>query len=498
MNNKILAHRKRFSLGQFYESAFIGEKLNNWIGILLFSAIGILFGCLMAFRLEMGMLLIGSLCGTAIGLVCIFNTEAGFYINMVFSFFAFLISRFLIYYHVDLPVGALSDLIILTTFLSLFIKGGNLKQTFNEFTSTKVVRFLLVVYGYFALQLFNPNAHSFDGWYNAFRKVLATLLLFYISFNIFTSYVSVMRFLKFIFVLCTIAGMYGCLQEWNGMFDFEMAWIMADPHGFALAFIGGTLRKFSIMSDPAAFSVAMAAGTVLFIVLMTGQKDPAKKNIMLLGVIFMILGMAYSGTRTAYAMLIAALVFFAVFTFERKSTRIFAIVGTALFLIILYGPFNNRTIARFRTTFQASEDASFQVREVNRKKIQSYIYTHPIGGGLGTTGGLDKSAGHALSGFQPDSGYLKKAVEIGPIGLALYCILYFLILQSGIRGYFAVTDKKMKVIYAGCTCAIYCFYVGEYAQKAIGQITDMVMYYPMIVILLKLKQFKPDYKLNTT
>ena len=154
-------------------------------------------------------------------------------------------------------------------------------------------------------------------------------------------------------------------------------------------------------------------------------------------------------------------------------------------------PFNNATLNRFRTTFSQEQDASYRVREVNRKSIQFYIYTHPIGGGLATTGGTGKvyNPGHYLAGFQPDSGYLKKALEIGPIGLAFYCIMYFLILQTGISGYFSCKDEDIKLIYAATTCALFCFFVGEYAQKAIGQITDIVIYYPLIVILIRLKSF---------
>jgi len=203
--------------------------------------------------------------------------------------------------------------------------------------------------------------------------------------------------------------------------------------------------------------------------------------------------MSYSGTRTANAMLVAGLCFFILFSFNEKKTRRFAIIGGCLFCAILYGPYNNPTIARFRTTFAASEDASYNVREVNRKRSSPIcIPTHrwrPR-----TTGGTGKTfnPGHYLAGFQPDSGYLKKALEIGPIGLALYCIMYFLILQAGISGYFSSSDKEVKLIYAGVTCAIFCFYVGEYAQKAIGQITDIVIYYPLIVILLKLKPLRQE------
>jgi hypothetical protein len=43
------------------------------------------------------------------------------------------------------------------------------------------------------------------------------------------------------------------------------------------------------------------------------------------------------------------------------------------------------------------------------------------------------------------------------------------------------------VIYAASISAIFSFYIAEFAQDAIGQITDIVVYYPIIAIMLTLK-----------
>ncbi len=158
---------------------------------------------------------------------------------------------------------------------------------------------------------------------------------------------------------------------------------------------------------------------------------------------------------------------------------------------LIYAPIQNAQVDQFRQTFEAKNDASFILREDNRKMVQPYIYRHPIGGGLGTTGGegLEYNAGHPLAGFQPDSGYLKKALEMGWIGFGMICILYFLVLRNGIRGYFNSENKNIKFVFAGCTASLFSFYIGDFTQVAIGQITDIVVYYPFIAILLKLKNF---------
>lgn len=98
--------------------------------------------------------------------------------------------------------------------------------------------------------------------------------------------------------------------------------------------------------------------------------------------------------------------------------------------------------------------------------------------------------GHRLAGFQPDNGYLKKALEIGPIGLINYLVFYFLILMVGINGFFSSKDIVNKILFSASICTLYCLFIGEYAQKALGQISDMVIFYPIIAIMIRLKKFE--------
>jgi hypothetical protein len=118
---------------------------------------------------------------------------------------------------------------------------------------------ILVLFFYLLIELFNPYAHSFDGWYQTFRKSLGALFLLFIAYTAFDDYKSIKNFLTLLFIVCTISGIYGCIQEWHGLFDFERAWAMADENRFGLIFIGGDFRKFSTMSDPTAYGIMMAS-----------------------------------------------------------------------------------------------------------------------------------------------------------------------------------------------------------------------------------------------
>lgn len=472
---------------ELIEKIFVQSRFAIWFSALIYFSLALFIGYLMAEKTFYGLGLTGAVVAMAIALVCMLNSEAGLYITLAYSFFISHFNRML--FNDSLPEGVFSDLLIGITFVGFLVRKVNLKQSINEFTKTPVVIVLLVLYCYLAIELFNPYAKSFSGWFPAFRKILGTLLLLFISFNVFVTIQKIKRFLKYLFIVCVITAAYGCIQQLVGFFDFEMNWLRSDPRRFRMAFIGGVSKKMSTMPDALSFAISMSTCSVLFISLASGQKKFLIRIVMGIGIIIMLLGMTFSLTRTANAMLIAGMFIFIIITFDRLSTRFLTFVSILAFLVLMYAPVQNSQLNSFRSTFEGKEDASFNVREQNRKSIQPYIYSHPIGGGLNTTGteGLRYSPGHTLAGFPPDSGLLKKALEMGWIGLIMFGILYFLVLRTGIRGYFGCRNEENKLIYAGCTAACFSFYIGDFSQVAIGQITDIVIYYPLIAILLRLK-----------
>jgi putative inorganic carbon (HCO3(-)) transporter len=161
-----------------------------------------------------------------------------------------------------------------------------------------------------------------------------------------------------------------------------------------------------------------------------------------------------------------------------------------LLMGVLFAPiYDNSTINRFRSSFMNSDDESYKVRLMARDFIRPYMLRHPFGGGLGTTGnlGLALNPTSPLAGFQTDSGYLQLALETGWIGLIIVCTMYYYVLRSGVRAYFHSGDEEMKWVYAAATCALFCYYVGMFAQSMIGSITDMAFYYPVLAIILRFK-----------
>jgi putative inorganic carbon (HCO3(-)) transporter len=473
-----------------------GVRVNRWL-VPLLVGVAVVLGYLISQQVTLGVGVFAGVVGLAVVIVCMLNIEVGLYINIAYSFFICHISRE--FFDYNFPVGIASNVLVIATFLGLFNPRYNIKKSFEEFSRTPVAKIFLINVAFILLELFNPLAHSFEGWYATFRQVAMTALLLFVSYNIFSDWRRIRRFLIYLFVMAIIVAGYGCYQQWHGLSDFELAWVSADPIRFSLIYIAGDFRKFSTMSDPAGFAIDMSSIAAFFIILLTGKWGGWKRTVLILGCMLLLLGMAYSGTRTANAMLLGGLVMFILLTINKRSTIAFGVVATMAFLVLMFGPFSgNPTINRFRTTFSGDKDESYNTRTQNRHFIQPYIYQHPIGGGLGTTGayGAQVNPGHFLAGFPTDSGYLRKALEIGWIGLFLVLLFYFSIVRAAIRGYFECRNERFKLIYAAAAGYIFSFYVAEYAQDAIGQVTDIVVYYPMIAMILQLKKYDKDIALT--
>lgn len=476
-------------LAYWFSQKVFDEKLNNPIGyIFLFSCAVILAFLFSKIGATLGLLLMLLIIGGILAVICLFNAEFGFLFTLFSSYFIFIIKR---YFGEEIPLGAVVEVLLFITFLGIFFKKSTKNELRWQYSGNSITVIYLLYVAYMIIQAFNPDMNSVEGWLQIMRKLVGFIISYFIVLYIFST-----RFLKrFIIVwlsLAFLAGLYGCYQEWFGLLPFEENWVRQDDLRFGLYFIDGRFRKFSFLSDPTAFGILMAISGLFALVLAAGSFSLKNKTLLISASIIMFLGMAYSGTRTAYAMLPAGFVIFVIMTITHRNTLILTTGLLAIFVVIIFGPiYGNSTINRIRSTFEFSEDASLNVRDINRAQIQPYIYKHPIGGGLATSGvmGLKYNPEHPLAGFPPDSGYLRTALETGWIGLALTCILYFIILRVSIAGYYRSRNKKIKTYYAGFITVFYSIIIAQYAQVAIGQLPGSLIFYPSLAIVVCLQKF---------
>jgi hypothetical protein len=324
------------------------------------------------------------------------------------------------------------------------------------------------------------------------RKVFEAFLIVFITYNVLDTLPKIRRFIKILFLFTLVIALYGCFQQWHGLLGSELNWIHSDPIRLGLIYVFGDYRKFSILGGPTDFGIIMAACAIFFTILSLYEKKNLTKFSLIAGSVFMLLGMSFSGTRTANAMVVGGIGLFVLLTINKWASKLFAFFGVMMFLFLMYVPiYSNITLLRFRSTFKADKDASYTVRETNRQSVQPFIWAHPFGAGLSTTGDMGKkyNPGSPLAGFPTDSSYLNKALESGPVGLAMTLMLYFTILQYCIRGYFETENTELKTLFAALMGFFFSYFLGEVTQEAVGLFTNMVVYFPMLAILLRLRQF---------
>jgi putative inorganic carbon (hco3(-)) transporter len=487
------------SIGNNNTRWFRGAKLLD--NPLVFAAV-VLFALCISYLVGkntlIGFGIIAGLIGGTVTLICLFNTRLGFLITMVFSFFMFYLKRFT---SDSIPTGIAVDIMIAVTFIGAYYKKTIHKQRLWEYYTNPITYVYLINIGFLLIELFNPSMYSISGWVFTMRKFLNFLMIYFIGLHVFNSLDDIKYYLKLWIFFAALAGAYGCYQQWFGLLQFETDWVMSDPILYKLYFQGGEIRKFSFLSDPTIYGILMAV-TIVYTTAQALNEDNRKKRWMYIGaILFMALGMAYSGTRTAYFIIPAGIVVYALMTINNRKTLLFLASFVLFFVVLIFGPFySNSTINRIRTSFEFSEDESLNVRDYNRHRIQPYILSHPLGGGVATSGvlGLQYNPGHPLAGFPPDSGYLRSALETGYIGLGYTLLMFFITLQVGVRNYYRSKSKEIRTMYVGIVAAMYAFMIAQYAQVAIGQMPGAFFFYGAMAVIVRLRNFESPHNQNQT
>ncbi|MEO6548034.1 MAG: O-antigen ligase family protein [Ferruginibacter sp.] len=461
-----------------FKQKLIGDKIHHpfaLIIITLFSlatVVGIgLFGMKAAVLLTIIIVAIPAIYAT------IAYPKVGIILSLIAAYFILFAEKF-----TDFPVGTIMD-----GMLALLIFGFFLKQKHRpdwQIFKNPVSLVILLWIGYNIIEVSNPVAESRMAWIYTVRTVAVVMLMYYI----FLYHIRSVHFIRLIFklwiALSLIAALYGLEQELFGFFPFEQKWLDDNPSAISLYFIGGVWRKFSIFSDPVTFSYNMIISATLCISLMTGPLKNWKK--WTLGIIsfICIFSMLFSGTRGAYALVPVVLGMFMILKFNKK-VLMFGLVAATIMATLVFMPTSNLYIQRFQSAFSPEYDASFNVRKNNQKMIQPFIISHPIGGGLGATGtwGQRFSPESYLANFPPDSGYVRVAVEIGWIGLLLFCTMMFTFLWVGVNNYFKIRDPELKSYSLAMVLIVFALHIGNYPQEALVQYPTNILFSLVLALM---------------
>ena len=474
----------------WFKEVFFYKRMNSIPGWIVMALVGVSLAYL---GNQMGektpLMAVGAAFGFLMVLTCFRYPEFSYYAFM-YSIIVFSIPARL--FGIGLPLGALIEGLGYLTAISVMAAQYRNRADSADFWKTPISLMMLLLFFYLFLEAFNPEIDNRAGWFNYFRRQIIYLVFYYVSFLMFDSMEKIRRFIKMWIILALIITAYGIKQQYFGFSKYEDMWVHSDPSITTLLFQGGVFRKFSLLPDPASFGILCASSALFTLILAIRSPKRKTRNWLFVITFLQMVASSYSGTRTCNAMLIAGLVAYIIFTLNEKRTVIVLISAVVLVVFVLFGPLRNSpVIYRIKTTFEGSKDASAMARDINRKNIQPYVYQHPLGGGLQTSGeeGNGFYPTHRLAGFPPDSGYMKIMLEQGWIGLAINIIFYFIILQRGITGFYNSKKQEIKTLYIAFTVCFFSLIVGQYSQMAIAQYPQYHFYLATLVIFYKLKEY---------
>jgi len=416
---------------------------------------------------------------------CLFNPIKGLYILMFIAFFTAYPGRLL---SKDIPITTFVEALVLFLFIGTYWSSKKDEKQQGNLIKYSVSICLITSILYYVIELFNPNVNSIAGWLFNSKRFSVQILFFVIAYRLINTPERFKYFIKFWIIMSFIAALYGCKQQWFGMFDFEINSI--DPHEWGLMFQGGVLRKFSFLDGVGTFGTLCGCMTVLTTIFAINEKNKLRRNKLIFVSIILFLGNSFSGTRTTTVMLPMGIALYILITLKNKATIITLLITILSVLFLIFAPIDNPTINRMRSTFDF-KDESLNVRTMNRKSIQPYIYSHPIGGGVATSGveGRRFNPGHRLAGFPPDSGLLQMALDLGWIGLIINILPFLMVLYQGIHYYFKMKNTQYKKYMAAIICSIFSIIVTLYAQVPLANMPTMFFIFGMLSLFKRLKEF---------
>ncbi len=487
----LLLSKAKLDFSKTLKKAFFFEHLYNPIGI----GFLVLFAAIIALgTVKLGVIFGSALIAITIGLPALYAIVAyprfGILVLIIMAYMLFYIGRL----GVSGPLGTVIDLI-----QTLLILGTLLSLRRNrdwDVLKGPVSTMILIWIGYNVIQVANPSAVSRLAWVYTIRTVAIVML----SYFVFVYNIKSLKFVKLIFKvwlgMCIYAALYAFKQEYIGFSDAEEAYLHSDPEIAGLLFIAGHWRKFSIFSDPVSFAYNITMSGIFCIALIAGKHVAWKKWVLGGMVMIFLVSSLFSGTRGANVLVPVGLILFAILNYNR-NVLIMTCVAAVFFVFLINMPTSNPNLLRFQTAFAPNDDPSYKLRKFNQKRIQPYILSHPIGFGLGAVGGWGKKFGDGgvVSSFQPDSGYIRVAVELGPIGLIIFCTLMFTVMKTGIDNFYIIKDPEIKNYSLAVVMVIFAYNIANFPQEALVQFPSNVLFsldMALLTILRRLDKEKQE------
>ncbi len=437
---------------------------------------------------SFGILIILLLIGISIAVVSVLKMEFGLYFVLGFAFVVSFIKKLIFglgLSNASIPLGIGVNLLLAVVFLGLVIKELVHKETrWSAFWGPVTIAFFLDV-GYAIFIGLHPSGPGFGKWFElGFRWVSFNVMFITVVYALFSSFRSIVNFTKFWLLLIVINSLYMMYQEHIGLPIWDYKYFHSDPVIYKLNFIAGRFRLAGMLGDVSEAGLISAYAALVLVVFLMHTKKTQFIIVLVSVLILILLAMSYTGTRTSYAIFTLGLVFIGLVNIKKKATLIGAVVGGLILLFILFAPVHSPSVKRIRSTFFPKDDPSYQVRDEKWTRIQPWVRSHPIGGGIGSSGPLIPGK------EEPDSGYVSIAIERGWIGLMIKLGLYATFMLYGLASYFRSRKKPFKALLLAYITGFFIMSVAHLPQDAFDKWPSYIIVQASFMIVVRLRQLE--------
>ncbi|MBP5339113.1 MAG: O-antigen ligase family protein [Prevotella sp.] len=399
------------------------------------------------------------------------------------------------YGYIPLPVTVVAVLPQILLLMSLIIIDHPKK---NSMMNPMLLGIILWTF-YLILQVFNDTCGlplSVGDWLMNINFYALYFIIAYVLINkIINTPENILRFLRLWAYFSIAAAFWAWRQQTFGWDNAENAWLMGGA--MRTHIIGGSIRYFSFFSDAANFGCNIGSSAVAFYVLTLTSKLKKDKVLFLIAALCSTYGFFASGTRSGLMCFMVGVLLYVFLSKSIKLTSTVVVLGGLFVFFLAFTDIGNGNmqIRRMRTAFD-SNDASKNVRDINKEALAKYLQDAPFGMGIN----IDEGSIPAFNKFRVvyetsnDSTYVFFWQRTGIVGVYVFAAMNILILLGGcFISLFRLTNKSCKGIAAALCCAFLAIQAGGYANHILLQYPNIILFYGGMAIVYLLPAIEQDF-----
>ena len=350
------------------------------------------------------------------------------------------------------------------------------------------------------LEVFNDTCGlgiNVAAWFTGFRLIAFQLFYFILIFSIYIDSPEVLtRYMKIWACLALFSVYWTFKQKYIGMNPYENARIHAwgSRH-----YVNGIIRYWSTFSDAANYGCNAAATSVAFLLIGLTSKLTKERIFYIIVGLLVLWGMFQSGTRTAIGCFFAGLMVYVILSKSVKLAVPIILFGVISFCLLAFtniGQGNNQ-IRRMRSAFNKN-DASANVRDINKTTMAKYLKEAPWGIGIAIRSGdvPARNKYNLLSTIAPDSEYVYMWIHTGTIGVSVFTFSMILMFAGGCWiVLFRLKNKTLVGIGAGLCCAFASIQVGGYMNQVLYQYPNGLIFFGGLALVYVLPYLEKDWEI---